>query len=132
MFKSKQLSKLIIIETIIIIIIGFLLAKDNFSNFNILDFIIKTEPAETLLIEESSPDSLSKVRIYEIDSPTLYHLSIRVDFIISNNSKTYSYYSSVDTESIPTNNQYYSIQWESNTPYIYISGNPTISITYAK
>lgn len=126
----SKLSKAIIIETILLIICLFCVLFDYFSNHNIFDLFININKSENLLIEQLSPDSSSKVCIYQIEPSSLSSLSIRVDFISNKDSKIYSYFTSVRAEDMPVNNQYYYIQWKNNHPYIYLSGNPIISIDY--
>ncbi|WP_455682860.1 hypothetical protein [Thomasclavelia sp.] len=126
----SKLSKAIIIETALIILCLFFVITDYFSSHYIFDLFIHFDKSETLLVEQYSPDSLSRVRIYQMYPSPLSSLSLRVDFISNTNSKTYSYFTSVKAEDMPTDNQYYSIQWKNNTPYIYLSGNPIISINY--
>lgn len=126
----NQLSKAIIIETVLIIICLSFMIADYFSSRYIFDLFIHLDKSEILLIEECSPDSLSKVQIYQIDPSPLSSLSLRIDFISNTNSKTYSYFASVRAEDMPIDNQYYRIDWKNNIPYISLSGNPVISINY--
>lgn len=126
----NQLSKAIIIETVFIIICLSFMIADYFSSHYIFDLFIHLDKSEILLVEECSPDSLSKVQIYQIDPSPLSSLSLRVDFISNKNSKTYSYFASVMAEDMPIDNQYYHIDWKNNIPYISLSGNPVISINY--
>lgn len=126
----SKLSKAIIIETALIIICLFFVITDYFSSHYIFDLFIHFDKSETLLVKQYSPDCLSKIRIYQTEPSPLSSLSLRVDFISNTNPKTYSYFTSVKAEDMPIDNQYYSIQWKNNTPYIYLSGNPIISINY--
>ena len=137
--KKNFLSIIIILETSIILLGIILMTNDFFSSHHFLDLFIHHTPSENLLIEEKNPNSQSKIRIYKIDTTSLFSTQIRVDYIFNNNSQIYSYYTSclAYNEDINSYNMhgeptYYSIEWIDNIPYIKIVGHPTISIEINK
>lgn len=128
----SKLSKTITIETALIIFCLCFAIHDYFSSHYIFDLFINFEKSETLIVEQLSPDHLSKVRIYQLEPSSLSSVSIRIDFISNNNTKTHSYFTSIYAEDIPMDNEFYHIQWQNNIPSIYLSGNSTISINYTE
>lgn len=128
----RKLSKVIIIETVLIILCLCFAICDYFSSRYIFDLFIHFEKSETLVVEQQSPDCLSTVRIYQLEPSSLSNVSIRVDFTPNNSKKTYSYFTSIYAEDIPIDNEFYHIQWQNNVPSIYLSGNSTISINYTE
>lgn len=128
----RKLSKVIIIETVLIILCLCFAICDYFSSRYIFDLFVHFEKSETLVVEQQSPDCLSSVQIYQLEPSSLSNISIRVDFTSNNSKKTYSYFTSIYAEDIPIDNEFYHIQWQNNVPSIYLSGNSTISINYTE
>lgn len=128
----RKLSKVIIIETALIILCLCFAICDYFASRYIFDLFVHFEKSETLVVEQQSPDCLSSVQIYQLEPSSLSNISIRVDFTSNNSKKTYSYFTSIYAEDIPIDNEFYHIQWQNNVPSIYLSGNSTISINYTE
>ena len=80
---KKILTKFIILETIILLIVLFLITKNYFSNNTIWNLIIHDDQEETLLYENK--DSLSNVivKIYKVEHLSLFDVDIRVDVIFN-------------------------------------------------
>ena len=126
---KKVLTKFIILETIILLIVLFLITKNYFSNNTIWDLIIHEEPEDVLLYENRDATSKAKVQIYEKWSLSLFDRYIRVD-ITFNNLETYSY-STVcyASENLDFNNaQDVNVKWKRHIPSIYMRNHPTITI----
>ena len=106
------IKKLVIVETLIIVIVSLLIVINYFSNNTIWDLIIHDE-----------------VQIYEKWSLSLFDRYIRVD-ITFNNLETYSYstvcYSS---ENLDFNNaQDVNVKWKKHIPSIYMRNHPMMTI----
>ena len=123
------INKLVIVETLIIVIVTLLIVINYLSNNTIWDLIIHDEHEYVLLYENSDAISKPKVQIYEKWSLSLFDRYIRVD-ITFNNLETYSYstvcYSSENLDF--NNNQDVNVKWKRHIPSIYIRNHPTMTI----
>lgn len=130
---KKVLTKFIILETIILLIVLFLITKNYFSNNTIWNLIIHDDQEETLLYENK--DSLSNVivKIYKVEHLSLFDVDIRVD-VIFNKLEKYSYtMRCYSNENLDFNNeQDVNVKWQNHIPSIYIRNHPTITIKAIK
>ena len=130
---KKVLTKFIILETIILLIVLFLITKNYFSNNTIWNLIIHDDQEETLLYENK--DSLSNVivKIYKVEHLSLFDMDIRVD-VIFNKLEKYSYTTRCYSyENLDFNNeQDVNVKWQNHIPSIYIRNHPTITIKAIK
>ena len=130
---KKVLTKFIILETIILLIVLFLITKNYFSNNTIWNLIIHDDQEETLLYENK--DSLSNVivKIYKVEHLSLFDVDIRVD-VIFNKLEKYSYTTRCYSNEILdfNNEQDVNVKWQNHIPSIYIRNHPTITIKAIK
>ena len=87
---NKILTKFIILETIILLIVLFLITKNYFSNNTIWNLIIYDDQEEALLYENKDSLSNGIVKIYKVEHLSLFDVDIRVD-VIFNKLEKYSY-----------------------------------------
>ena len=130
---KKVLTKFIILETIILLIVLFLITKNYFSNNTIWNLIIHDDQEETLLYENK--DSLSNVivKIYKVEHLSLFDMDIRVDVIFNKLEKYSSTTRCYSNENLDFNNeQDVNVKWQNHIPSIYIRNHPTITIKAIK
>ena len=116
---KKILTKFIILETIILLIVLFLITKNYFSNNTIWNLIIHL--------------SNVIVKIYKVEHLSLFDVDIRVD-VIFNKLEKYSYTTRCySNENLDFNNeQDVNVKWQNHIPSIYIRNHPTITIKAIK
>lgn len=123
------IKKLVIVETLIIVIVSLLIVINYFSNNTIWNLIIHDDPKEVLLYENKDATSKAKVQIYKIERLSLFDMYIRVN-VTFNNLETYSY-STVcySNENLDFNNaQDVNVKWKKHIPSIYMRNHPTMTI----
>lgn len=129
--RKCLIKKLMITETLIIVIVSLFIVMNYFSNNTIWNLIIHDEPEDVLLYENRDATSKAKVQIYEKWSLSLFDRHIRVD-ITFNNLETYSY-STVcyASEKLDFNNtQDVNVKWKKHVPSIYMRNHPTMTIKF--
>ena len=88
--RKCLIKKLMITETLIIVIVSLFIVMNYFSNNTIWNLIIHDEPEDVLLYENRDATSKAKVQIYKIENLSLFDMRIRVN-VTFNNLETYSY-----------------------------------------
>lgn len=125
------IKKLMITETLIIVIVSLFIVMNYFSNNTIWNLIIHDESEEVLLYENKDTTSKAKVQIYKIENLSLFDMHIRVD-ITFNNLEACSY-STVcySNENLDFNNaQDVNVKWKKHIPSIYMRNHPTMTIKF--
>lgn len=129
--RKCLIKKLMITETLIIVIVSLFIVMNYFSNNTIWNLIIHDELEDVLLYENRDATSKAKVQIYKIENLSLFDMRIRVN-VTFNNLETYSYstvcYSSENLDF--NNNQDVNVKWKKHIPSIYMRNHPTMTIEF--